>query len=80
MLVDSSSTIKVPKMMPNTQFTETFIGFTSGVGDFPNAALVGNFMTNLILSGTMNLLWSLLHSVQIIAHFPLINIMIPTNA
>ena len=78
--LETSDEIKVPKMMPNTVFTEVFSGVNEGVGNFSNAALVGNFVVNLLLSGTMSLIWGLLHSMQIIAHFPLINVMMPTNA
>ena len=42
--------------------------------------VVGNFATNLLLSSAMTYLWGLLHSVQIVAHFPLINLMMPANA
>lgn len=50
------------------------------MGNFTNGALIGNFLFNLLLSGAMNLLWGLLHAMQIVAHFPLINVMMPSNA
>lgn len=67
-------------MMPDTDFTRNFVGMSGGFGNFTNASLVGNFLVNLLLSGAMNLLWGLLHALQIVAHFPLINLMMPGNA
>ena len=67
-------------MMPETAFTQLFSGLSDGAGDFTNTALVSNFIANIFLSGTMTLLWGLLHCMQIIAHFPLINVNMPANA
>ena len=78
--VETFKEVQVPKSMPNTEFTIAFADFNEGMGNFSSAALVGNFISNLLLSGTMSLIWGLLHSMQIIAHFPLLNIMMPTNA
>ena len=72
-----SDSIKVPKMMPNTEFTEAFAGANSAFGGLTNSAIVSNFTINLLLSGSMSFLWGLLHTTQILAHFPLINIMMP---
>ena len=71
---------KVPKMMPNTEFTIIFNSVNEGVGGFSNAALASNFILNLLMAGSMGFLWGLLHSMQIIAHLPLINVMMPANA
>ena len=76
----TSDQIKVPKMMPNTEFTRFFSSFSIEVGHLTSAALVGNFTINLILKSAMSVLWSLLHSMQIIAFFPLVNISMPANA
>lgn len=66
--------------MPNTEFTKAFASMQGSVEGAMNGALVSNFSINLLLSGSMSLLWGLLHSTQILAHFPLINIMMPQNA
>ena len=78
--VETSDKIKVPKVMPNTEFTNFFSSTISTVGDFTNVVVVGNFMLNLLLSGTMTFIWGLLNSLQVVSHFPLINIMMPANA
>ena len=72
--------MKIPKQMSNSAFTRTFADLSGGLGNVAQGTLIGNFLLNLLLSGAMNLLWGLLHAVQIVAHFPLINIMMPPNA
>ena len=66
--------------MENSAFTEAFAFFIEGVGNLTDGALISNFIVNLLFSFGMNLLWGLLHAMQIVAHFPLINIMMPSNA
>ena len=66
--------------MANTAFTKAFADLNGSLGNFANGALIGNFLMNLLLSGAMNFLWGMLHAMQIVAHFPLINIMMPPNA
>ena len=76
----ATDSIKVPRMMPNTEATKMFENANQGMGNASKVAMVSNFAVNLILQGSMSLLWGLLHSMQIVAHFPLINIAMPANA
>ena len=62
-VAESSDEVKVPKMMPKSEFTAIFDSVNQGVGGFSNAALASNFVVNLLLSGSMGLLWGLLHSM-----------------
>ena len=78
--LNATDTIKIQKQMENSAFTEAFALFTEGVGNLTDGALISNFIVNLLFSFGMNLLWGLLHAMQIVAHFPLINIMMPANA
>lgn len=39
-----------------------------------------SFALNFLLMGSLSLLWGLIHAMQIVAHFPLLNIVIPSNA
>ena len=41
--------------------------------------ITSNFLTNLVFSTSLNLLWSMANSLQIIVHLPLINITLPYN-
>ena len=61
--VDIYDEIKIPKTMPNNEFTAIFSSSSESFGDFSNAMVVGNFMTNLLLSGTMTYLWGLLNNI-----------------
>ena len=67
-------------MMPKTEFAQYYTDFSIGARDATAVLLVGNFALNVILSGAMTLLWGLLHCMQIVTHFPLINVMMPSNA
>ena len=40
----------------------------------------GSFAVNLILSGSLSLLWGLINSLQLVTHFPLTNVIFPINA
>ena len=42
-------------------------------------AVISNFLSNVFISGTLNYLWGMINSLQIVAHFPLINILMPAN-
>ena len=76
----TSSKMKAPKMVPNNDFTRSYVAMTDNLGTLTSASIVGNFMINIVLSSAMNLLWGLMHFMQIIAHLPLINVQSPANA
>jgi len=42
--------------------------------------VVSNFFANLFFSCTLNLLWSMVNSLQVIVHLPLANLSLPMNA
>ena len=67
-------------MMPNDEFTKKFTALTESAQDLTNVALVSNVFINILLSGAMTFLWGLLHCMQIVSHFDLVNIMMPANA
>ena len=37
-------------------------------------------MINLLLAGSLSLLWGLINSLQLVTHFPLCNVIFPENA
>ena len=41
--------------------------------------LVANVIANIFISGALNLLWGTVNCLQIISHFPLINVLMPAN-
>ena len=42
-------------------------------------SLVSNFALNIAVSGALNYLWGMVNCLQIIAHFPMINVLMPAN-
>ena len=42
--------------------------------------LGSSFVVNILLAGSLSLLWGLINSLQLVTHFPLINVIFPTNA
>ena len=71
--------IKLPKIMEDSQLTKIFVGFSENAGYVSTSAICGNAILNILLSGSMHLLWGFINSLQIIGHIPLINVMIPSN-
>ena len=78
--MNASDTIKVPKMMANTELTEQFVAVSDGMGTLVGTTLVSSYFINFLLEGTMHLLWGLIHCLQIVAHYPMLDIMLPSNA
>ena len=44
------------------------------------AVMISNFALNIALSGSLNLLWGLLNTLQLLSHVPLLKINFPANA
>ena len=42
-------------------------------------SLVSNFIANILISGALNYLWGMINCLQIVAHFPMINVLMPAN-
>ena len=59
--LNSDYELKLPKMMPNTEFTSQFVAMTEGFGAVAKTTLIGNWVTNLALQGAMHFLWGLIH-------------------
>ena len=78
--VGQSDYVKAPTQMPNDEFTKSYEAVTEAAQTMISITLVSNFAVNLVLSGAMTLLWGMLNGMQIVAHFDLVNIMMPANA
>ena len=44
------------------------------------ALVAGNTAVSVLLAGGMSAVWGLINSLQIVAHFPLLNVQMPANA
>jgi len=42
--------------------------------------IVGNFVMNFFLSGSLSFFWGMINALQIIVHFPMVNVYFPANA
>ena len=42
-------------------------------------AIISNFIINILISGALSYLWGLINCLQIVSHFPLINVLMPAN-
>ena len=45
-----------------------------------SAFMGGSFCVNIMLAGSLSLLWGLINSLQLVTHFPLTNFIFPDNA
>ena len=45
-----------------------------------SAVMGGSFALNILLAGSLSLLWGLINSLQLVTHFPLTNVIFPKNA
>ena len=67
-------------MMPNTEFTKSMISLTGSLAETTSVSIIISFLVNLFMSGPMDFLWGLVNTLQIVSHFPLIDVMMPANA
>jgi hypothetical protein len=44
-----------------------------------NTIVIGTFVTNLLLSASLSLLWGMINTMQIIGNMPNFNLFIPAN-
>jgi len=42
--------------------------------------VIGTFIANLMMSGSLSLLWGMINALQIISHLPYFNVYMPANA
>lgn len=78
--VGTTAEIRIPVMMPNTDFTKKFTEATETAESITQITLVGNAFVNILLSGAMTFLWGMINCIQIVSHFDLVNISMPANA
>ena len=67
-------------MLKNTDFSQFYTELSDSITGATKVSLVTSLMINLMLSGPMYFLWGLVNSLQIVTHFPLISVMMPSNA
>ena len=65
--------------MADDGLTEVYVKLTRAINIGAQTAFVSNFAANVLVSSTLNYLWGFVHVMQIITHFPLINVLMPAN-
>lgn len=50
------------------------------VGESANFVASGSFAVNILLAGSLSLLWGLINALQLLTHFPFFNVIYPENA
>ena len=68
------------KQMPAGVMAESIMTGTQTFKRTIQTSVVCNFLVNLILSGSLQYLWGMINSLQIVFHFPGNSIEMPANA
>ena len=69
----------LPAQLANNITTQKFEKLTNSVDTSARTTLASNYVLNVLISGGLNCLWGAIHVMQIIAHFPLVNVLMPAN-
>ena len=59
---------------------ESLEGQASGAKSGTSVLMGTNLAINLLLSGSLVVLWGLINTLQVVAHFPLLVVNVPMNA
>lgn len=78
--IDAAESIKIRPQMPNNALSESYSKAVVGSQVTTSVTLFSNLAVNVLFSGTTTLWWGILHCIQIIAHFDLVNVQMPANA
>lgn len=66
--------------MEDSDSTASFMGTIGSFNNGMNGFLLGNFILNAALSGSLNSLWTMINTLQLTLHLPAMNLKIPGNA
>ena len=82
MKVGHTTSTKLSKQMsPDKQESmESMKAAASATTSISGALSGSNFFVNILLAGSLSLLWGLINALQLTTHFPLVNIVYPMNA
>jgi hypothetical protein len=70
---------KIPKQMPDTDFTKQFMSSVNSANKQLKIMLLVTFLMNLVLSGSLRYMIMMIRFLQIVLHLPLLCISIPSN-
>ena len=66
--------------MPDNYLTKLLVDGTDELSSASLYIIISSFVTNRFMQGPMSFVWGLLNCLQILSHFPLVNINMPANA
>ena len=52
----------------------------AGGANVVQGVVIGNFVANIVMSSSINMLWGLINALQITLHLSALNVYIPSNA
>ena len=78
MLNDTILEVFIPPQLDPTS-AELVTAVTETAESTSTVVVSTNFITNLLLKASLNMLWSMVNCLQIITHVPLMNLKIPAN-
>jgi len=70
----------IPTQMPNTAANKVMAQAVSTVGSSVQGTVLTNFVVNLLLSGSLQYIWGMINSLQIVFHMPGCAVNLPGNA
>jgi hypothetical protein len=70
----------ITTQMSSSNKIMNFKSYTVALKNSLDNTMVATIGANLILAGSLQKIWSLVNSLQLIMYFPLLNITFPTNA
>ena len=67
-------------MVSDSTAMSVISNISDSASDTTKISLVFSVISNLVMSGPMDFIWGLVNSLQIVTHYPLVNVMMPSNA
>ena len=59
--------------------TKNLAAASESTGSTTKAVVVGNLIVNLVLSGSLAMLWGMINALQVIVHLPMLQTSFPAN-
>jgi len=66
--------------MPLGSTTENILSATVTLDNSLQGTVIGNFVVNVMLSGSLQYLWGMINALQIVFHLPGISVNMPSNS
>mmetsp|Transcript_20646 Transcript_20646/g.31484 ORF Transcript_20646/g.31484 Transcript_20646/m.31484 type:complete len:334 (+) Transcript_20646:5078-6079(+) len=71
---------KLSSQMPLSEETLNLVSTAESLEGGMSSTVIVNFVGNLFLSGSLQYLWGMINSLQIVFHFPAVSVKLPGNA